>query len=51
VNFVEITFDSELNGVLFFVCVFIVNSISVFLYRKIATRFKILSNPNFSKVS
>ena len=46
-NFIEVNFDSALNSVLFFVCVFIVSNIGVFLYRKIATRFKILASPNF----
>jgi len=47
VSFIELVFGSVLNSIIFFVSVFIVNSIGIFLYRKIAINSGILANPNF----
>ncbi len=46
-SFIELFFGSILNSILFFISVFIVNSMGIFLYRKIAISYGILANPNF----
>ena len=46
-SFIELTFGSVLNSVLFFSFIFLINCTGLFLYRKIAIRLNILAHPNF----
>jgi Fuc2NAc and GlcNAc transferase len=47
VSLIELIFGSVLNSILFFTSIFIISSVGIFIYRKIAISLGILAYPNF----